>query len=96
MRSGKLPHQVPNRFFAGPGRGKRCVICEAVVESREIEYELFFLEDEAASDQAPSVHVRCFDAWHSVCLGMEAERRSEATSAGPTAVAVSQPKTDRE
>jgi hypothetical protein len=74
---GRLPERVPDRMWGGPGDGRPCAICGAVLTRGDIGLEVEFGSAEA--ELAPSsynVHVRCFAAW-------EAEwRRSTPTDLG--------------
>jgi hypothetical protein len=70
--SAQLPRYLNSRVFAGPGDGLVCVCCDAVIERRELEYELEIgLEDDSAP---PCVmHLQCYQLWFGVLRSLEIE-----------------------
>jgi hypothetical protein len=63
IRAGKLPSRRPDRMWGGPGVGERCAICCELITRDQLELEIPFARDGAASDHDTfHVHVRCFAA----------------------------------
>ena len=51
-------------MWGGPGVGERCAICGELITRDQLELEIQFARDGAASDPDTfHVHVRCFAAW---------------------------------
>lgn len=64
MRTGELPRRAPERTWAGPGCGARCVICGEHVGPDQVEFELEFTTGQGGD--APGdyhVHRGCFLVW---------------------------------
>jgi hypothetical protein len=63
---GRLPERVPDRMWGGPGDGRPCAICGAVLTRGDIGLEVEFGSAEAELPPSSyNVHVRCFGAWES-------------------------------
>src|ERR1051325_4295098 len=61
IRSGKLADCVPERVWAGPGRGTPCFICGERIEAGEVEFELEFpSRDQACPSEDRHAHHSCF------------------------------------
>jgi hypothetical protein len=63
IRVGKLPRRAPDGVLGGPGSGRPCRVCGAVITHDETEYELKFAHAGAASLIRFHLHHRCFTAW---------------------------------
>lgn len=58
---GGLPKCRATRINAGYGDGKQCEVCGETLESTDVEYELYFFED----DRSVRMHLRCYGLWES-------------------------------
>jgi hypothetical protein len=59
--SGKLPFSDPAASWAGSGRGERCCVCQVLVRSDEIGFDLSFRMPQ--SEIELHMHSRCRIAW---------------------------------
>jgi hypothetical protein len=57
----ELPKQRATRISAGYGDGHRCEVCREIVEPTDVEYELFFFEEQ----RTVLMHLRCYGLWES-------------------------------
>src|SRR5690606_2296819 len=74
IAKGLLPDRSPEQTWGGPGTGAKCALCEALVRSDELEFEVEFGRDRF------HLHLACFSAW-------DAERKAGfAESATPASV----------
>ena len=61
----ELPRKPPRRLYGGYGSGRRCALCNAVIRSTQIEYELVFCEDCTSDAPVVSFHQPCHAIYES-------------------------------
>ena len=84
IREGRVPRERPERPWGSSGNGSACPICNSVIATQELAYELEFRAQTAPGEpRCCYVHARCFRAWDAV----REEPIDATTSATPTAVA---------
>jgi hypothetical protein len=59
-----LPKQRATRISAGYGDGQRCQVCGELVQPTDVEYELFFFEEQ----RSVLMHLRCYGLWEAYRL----------------------------
>jgi hypothetical protein len=76
IQNGTLPARVSNRLLGGPGNGDACALCGESIPRGEVEFELEFMRDDAASVvDRYHLHPRCFEAWDHQRTKMEPPER---------------------
>lgn len=68
IATGALPSRPPQQTWGGPGTGAKCALCQAHVNSDELEFEVEF-EFESGSERY-HLHLTCYSAW-------DAERKAQ-------------------
>jgi len=61
---GRLPVAVSTRLAAGYGTGKPCILCQELVTSEHMEYEV----DSPRDGKTLTFHLRCHLAWQLECI----------------------------
>ena len=65
MAAGRLPCEAEQHLWAGSGEGQVCSLCDRVIDSQQIEYEVQF----ATTPQAVyRFHRVCHQAWELECI----------------------------
>jgi len=65
VRDGRLPCQPPRYRWAGSGNGAPCSLCDRVIDTTQIEYELEFNTQPAIVHR---FHRVCHEAWELECI----------------------------
>ena len=80
IAAGRLPACAPTRIWGGQSDGSICALCEEVVASGSIDFEIEFGADGARAPESRHFHVPCFRAW-------DAERQERPTAPAASAAA---------
>jgi len=57
-----LPAEVSKKIWAGPGSGQSCSVCDGVIGSAEMEYEINARMADGTERVVP-FHLRCHALW---------------------------------
>ncbi len=64
IAAGELPRRAPDNIFAGYGADQTCALCAALINAREIEYELEFVSADATpAKRLYWLHLACHAIW---------------------------------
>jgi hypothetical protein len=74
IREGTLTCEHRPRLFAGQGRQGRCSLCDEVIGSEDIEYEVEAVSAATAAQQL-RFHRPCYYAWRQACESEPSESR---------------------
>lgn len=76
IHEGKLPDRAPMRVWAGAGSERSCALCNEIIPTSEIEYEVD--ASVGRSRRTLHFHFACHAAWQLECL------RADFTAAATT------------
>lgn len=65
IREGRLPSTTSYRTWGGRGSNEPCALCDVVIRSDEVEYEIETLEVPGLRQY--HFHFLCHGAWHCAC-----------------------------
>lgn len=65
IADGRLPREPQLNLWAGTGDGQLCSLCDRVIDSQQIEYELQFA---AGTEVVHRFHRICHQAWELECI----------------------------
>jgi hypothetical protein len=65
IHEGRLPRTTHYRTWGGHGSNEPCALCDVVIRSDEVEYEIETLE--APGRRQYRFHFLCHDAWQHAC-----------------------------
>ena len=65
IREGRLPATTHYRTWGGRGSNEPCALCDVVIRSDEVEYEIETLD--APGRRQYRFHFLCHDAWQYAC-----------------------------
>jgi hypothetical protein len=68
IREGHLPCTTHFRTWGGRGSNEPCALCDVVIRSDEVEYEIETLD--APGVRQYHFHFLCHDAWQYACANM--------------------------
>jgi hypothetical protein len=64
IAAGRLPCELEQDLWAGAGDGQTCSLCDRVIDSQQIEYELQF----STRSEVYRFHRICHQAWELECI----------------------------
>jgi hypothetical protein len=70
IATGALPSRPPQQTWGGPGTGAKCALCQAHVNSDELEFEVEFEFEFESGSERYHLHLTCYSAW-------DAERKAQ-------------------
>ena len=65
IRAGRLPCTTNYRTWGGRGSNEPCALCDVIIQSNEVEYEIE--ADAAPAGQLYRFHFGCHEAWQYAC-----------------------------
>jgi hypothetical protein len=64
IQQGKLPSQLPQRAWGGPGVNATCAVCDRPIPKTELELEVEFVRGPGAPGlDVFHVHTKCYAVW---------------------------------
>ena len=63
MRRDAVPRRRPEHTWGGPGNGAQCPICQDMLATGEMAFDLEFENDAENPTCNLQMHLRCFAAW---------------------------------
>ena len=73
-----LPSQVPRTFWAGPGSGEPCSLCDRKIDKTETEYEL--AAPLGGAEVPVRFHLRCHALWQLELARLSEQPRTSANT----------------